>query len=243
MNDRSTDCLSPGGWGVLNASQLTLSQGLSSSMLMTRKCNKISADVLLVVSTGAIASIFCVYLLTVEVLDTVKERLDTWATVVYTSVSESFRRLTVDVFLEALTTSRTQNCASICNNKSNCPSDEKVIGERRFPGLRLFDMSPTENSENESFIKRNKVDFLQKLAIWSEATDGGFLPSTTPFICTPNHLEDTLRCDAEGSGSVRSRAEGEHFALLRHPSDEDKVFLLVRFVLSFQRALSRCSFC
>ena len=76
MNDWSTDCISPGGWGVLNASKLTLSQRLSSSMLMTRKCNKISAEVLLVLSTGAIASIFCIYLLAVKVL---VKLLDTWA--------------------------------------------------------------------------------------------------------------------------------------------------------------------
>ncbi|XP_065837828.1 uncharacterized protein [Oscarella lobularis] len=127
---------------------------------------------------------------------------------------EVFMCFTLHLLLEASMTLMAITRLNICNNKSNCPSNKKVLGERRFCGLRLYDMSPTEISENESFSERNKVDFLQKLAIWSEATDDGFVLSTRPFIHTPKNLEDTLRfrCDNEGSGSVRSRTEGSFSA-------------------------------
>ena len=128
------------------------------------------------------------------------------ATFVYTSVSERFMRLAVDVFLQALTTSRTQNCTSICSS----PSRKKALHERRFSGLRSFGVSPTETAQNESFTERNKVDFLQKLATWSEATDDWLLPSARPFICTPEHWEETqrFRGDNEASASGRSRTKG-----------------------------------
>ena len=143
------------------------------------------------------------------------------ATFVCTSVSERFMHLTVDVFLEVLTTSTTQNCNSL--------SKKKALYKRRFFCLRLFDVSPTEtaHAQNESFTERNKVDFLQNLAIWYEAID--------------EHWKDTqrFRCNTEASASSRSRTRGKDLVLycVIH-----LIEFSLGFVLSFWRALSRFSF-